>query len=387
MSLDRVRRFIVGLVVALAIVPALPVAAHRPSDAYLVIARDGAALTGQWDIALRDLDVALGIDVDGNGEVTWAELTERRDAIEAYALARLALAAGGTPCTLGATDLLVDRHGDGAYAVLALRGHCPAQGLALDAAYRLFADVDPTHRGLVSYTSGGHNESAVLGGEHPTHAFGGVAGGATAQFAAYFREGVVHIWEGFDHLLFLLSLLLPAVLVRRDGLWRVAPSFRAAAVDVAKVVTAFTLAHSITLSLAVLGVVSLPSRLVESAIALSVLLAALNNLWPVVAEGRWLAAFGFGLLHGFGFAGALAELGLPSGSLALSLAGFNLGVEAGQLAVVAAFLPVAFLLRERRGYLRYLLAGGSTAIAGIALVWFVERVFAVPLLPALAFGA
>ena len=130
-----------------------------------------------------------------------------------------------------------------------------------------------------------------------------------------------HIWLGFDHILFLLSLLLPAVLVRRDGRWQPARHASADAFsDVAKVVTAFTLAHSITLSLAALGIVSLPSRWVESAIALSVVLAALNNLFPVVARGRWIAAFAFGLLHGFGFAGALADLGLPAGSLALSLA-------------------------------------------------------------------
>ena len=104
--------------------------------------------------------------------------------------------------------------------------------------------------------------------------------------------------------------------------------------------TAFTLAHSITLSLAALSIVALPSRWVESGIALSVVLAALNNLFPVVANGRWIAAFGFGLLHGFGFAGALQDLGLPTGSLALSLAGFNLGVEAGQLAIVVV-VPAA----------------------------------------------
>ena len=149
-------------------------------------------------------------------------------------------------------------------------------------------------------------------------------------------------------------------------------------------VTAFTVAHSITLSLAALGIVSLPSRWVESAIALSVVLAALNNVFPVVAHGRWIAAFAFGLLHGFGFAGALQDLGLPAGSLALSLAGFNIGVELGQLAIVAAFLPLAFALRKTWSYRRLVLAGGSTAIAAVATVWFAERAFDVPLFAALA---
>jgi len=188
-------------------------------------------------------------------------------------------------------------------------------------------------------------------------------------------------------MLFLLSLLLPAVLIRRDRQWQPTSSFRAAFIDVAKVVTAFTIAHSITLSLAVLGIVSLPSRLVESAIALSVVFAALNNVRPWVDNARWIAAFGFGLLHGFGFAGALADLGLPTVSLALSLAGFNIGVELGQLAIVALFLPLAFAIRATRAYRRLALAGGSLAIAALASVWFFERAFNVPLLPSLAFGS
>ena len=193
-----------------------------------------------------------------------------------------------------------------------------------------------------------------------------------------------HIWTGFDHILFLLSLLLPAVLVRHRDQWQPGPSFRASFIDVAKVVTAFTLAHSITLSLAALSIVVLPSRLVESGIALSVVLASLNNVFPVVANGRWIAAFGFGLLHGFGFAGALHDLGLPAGSLALSLAGFNLGVEAGQLAIVLLFLPLAFALRSTWAYRRMVFAGGSVAIAMVASVWLVERAFNVGVFGALA---
>ncbi len=148
--------------------------------------------------------------------------------------------------------------------------------------------------------------------------------------------------------------------------------------------TAFTIAHSITLSLAALSIVVLPSRWVESAIALSVVLAALNNVFPVVANGRWIAAFGFGLLHGFGFAGALHDLGLPAGSLALSLAGFNLGVEVGQLAIVLLFLPLAFALRSTWTYRRLLVGGGSLAIAAIASVWLVDRAFEVSVFSALA---
>jgi hypothetical protein len=140
-----------------------------------------------------------------------------------------------------------------------------------------------------------------------------------------------------------------------------------------KVVTAFTLAHSLTLSLAALGVVSLPSRLVESAIALSVVLAALNNLRPLVYGRRWVIAFGFGLIHGFGFASVLADLGLPQDTLLIALVAFNLGVEIGQLAIVGIFLPIAYALRSSGFYRRVLFAYGSTAIAVIAFVWLAER--------------
>jgi HupE / UreJ protein len=155
---------------------------------------------------------------------------------------------------------------------------------------------------------------------------------------------------------------------------------RLAAVDVLKVVTAFTLAHSITLSLAVLGAVELPSRLVESVIAASVVAAALNNVRPLVTRRLWLVAFGFGLVHGFGFASVLADLGLPSDALALALVGFNVGVELGQLAIVLLFLPLAFALRRTSFYRRWVMHGGSLAIALLAAVWFAERAFAVRLL-------
>ena len=156
---------------------------------------------------------------------------------------------------------------------------------------------------------------------------------------------------------------------------------RDAVKDVLKIVTAFTVAHSITLSLAALGLVELPSRLVESAIAVSVILAALNNLRPLVLGRLWMVAFGFGLLHGFGFASALAGLGLPRDALALALVGFNLGVEAGQLAIVLVFLPVAFALRHSSLYRRQVMFGGSLLIALLASIWFIERAFEMRLLP------
>lgn len=358
--------------------------AHKPSDAYLTLQHHDATLTGQWDIALRDLDNVLALDANGDGDITWGEVRARQTDIARYALARLSVVSGGQPCTMNVDAHKIDTHTDGAYAVLVLSGHCVEPGPTLAIDYTLFREVDPQHRGLLNFVEHGASRSVVFSVDAPHQVVGGESIGALRQFATYVHEGIWHIWLGFDHILFLVSLLLPAVLVRGARDWQPAASFKAAFVDVAKVVTAFTLAHSITLSLAALGVVSLPSRLVESAIALSVVLAALNNVRPVIAQGRWLAAFGFGLLHGFGFAGALQDLGLPTGSLALSLAGFNIGVELGQLAIVALFLPIAFAARATLGYRRVVLAGGSMAIALVAAVWLVERAFDLPVFAAVA---
>jgi hypothetical protein len=182
--------------------------------------------------------------------------------------------------------------------------------------------------------------------------------------------------------LFLLSLLLPAALVTGARGWEPAARFAPVFWEVFKVVTAFTVAHSITLSLAALAVIQLPSRIVESAIALSVLLAALNNLRPLVLGRRWIVAFAFGLVHGFGFASVLADLGLPQDALLIALVGFNLGVEAGQLAIVAVFLPAAFLLRRTWLYRRMVFIGGSALIALVASVWLLERSLDLRLFPA-----
>ena len=355
--------------------------AHKASDSYLSLQVNGASIEGQWDIALRDLDFAIGLDANDDGDITWAELRARHADIAAYASSRLKLEADGAACAISAGAQLVDSHTDGAYSVLRFKAICPRPPAGLKIDYRLFADLDPQHRGLLKLQAEGLTRSAVFGPAAPSQEFELKKLGWFAQFVDYAGEGVWHIWIGFDHILFLLSLLLPAVLLWQQGRWQAADRFGQAFWEVAKVVTAFTLAHSITLTLASLGIVSLPSRWVESAIALSVLLAALNNLRPLFQGRRWTVAFGFGLIHGFGFASVLTELGLPQDTLVLALVGFNLGVEGGQLAIVAAFLPLAYWLRQGWLYQRLVVRGGSMLIVLIAVVWLVERVFDLKLMP------
>ncbi|MBI2275840.1 MAG: HupE/UreJ family protein [Dechloromonas sp.] len=348
--------------------------AHKASDSYLAIDARGSEVVVQWDIALRDIDFAIGLDGDGNGEITWGELRTRQANLAAWALSRLDVQRGG-PCPLKLTALQVDNHTDGGYAVLHLAGACPASAGDLQLGYRLLFDLDGLHRGLLRLTLDGTTHSTVFSPTSGTLHFGAEAVSRLTQFGQYLVEGIWHIWIGFDHILFLLSLLLPAVLVHADKSWRGVAGFGEAWREVLWVVTSFTAAHSITLSLAALGVLALPSRLVESAIALSVVLAAANNLYPVVAHRRWVVAFCFGLIHGFGFASVLTELGLPAGALLLSLVGFNLGVEVGQLAIVAGFLPLAFVLRHTAFYRRGIFVWGSLFTVLVAAIWLVERAF------------
>lgn len=360
----------------------LPLAAlaHKPSDSYLTLraSAGGGEIAVRWDIALRDLDYVLELDRDGDGALTWGEVRQRADDITGYATSRLELRAGNATCEWStAGPLMLERHSDGTYAVLALRADCAGLAAGLRARYSLLFDVDPSHRGLVQWIAPGNpSQALIFGAESAQQALPMQPPGPWQTLKQYVADGVWHIWIGYDHILFLLALLLPSVLVvRRHGQWESAPGLRGAAGDVFKVVTAFTVAHSITLSLAALEVVSLPSRLVESAIAASVVLAALNNLRPTAASRRWIAAFVFGLIHGFGFASVLADLGLPRDALVLALVGFNVGVELGQLAIVAVFLPVAFALRHTLFYRFGVVKIGSILVALLAAWWFVQRAF------------
>ncbi len=223
----------------------------------------------------------------------------------------------------------------------------------------IFDVMGPDHHTLAKVeTPAGTQQFAFAPETRDARFVAGARGGTARGTGSFFLLGVHHILSGYDHLLFLLGLLL------RGGGW----------LSLTKIITAFTLAHSITLALAVLDIVALPDRLVEAVIALSIAFVAAENLFlrPAVSR-RWIVSFCFGLVHGFGFSSALRELGLPAQGLLASLFGFNAGVEAGQALVVALVFPVLFVLRETRWEKRMVLSS-SLAILLVGLVLFVERV-------------
>jgi len=371
------RRFTCAAGLALAALSVAGTAsAHKPSDSYLSLEPVGGEVRGSWDIALRDLDDTLGLDTDGDGTLTWGEVRSHYAGVLAYALPRLAVREGGVPCAVRVGTPRIAEHSDGRYLAIELAWRCERASPDVALEYDLFFERDAAHRGIVRLRRRDAEQTFVFTAHERQKRADVAASSRLAAVSGMVKLGVRHIWTGHDHMLFLLALLLPAVLRREDGRWIPVRSFRTTLREIVRTVTAFTLAHSTTLALAALGWAALPSRLIESAIALSVVLAAANNLWPVVRADRWVAAFELGLLHGFGFATALADAGVQGKSLATTLFGFNLGVELGQLAIVAALLPLAFALRERRLYTRWVLGGGSLAVAAVASVWLVERAFA-----------
>ena len=349
--------------------------AHKPSDSYLAASVEESQIKGQWDIALRDLDFAIGLDENANNEITWQEVLNKRQEINAYAFARLHIKNAKINCPITPQKTLIDHHTDGAYAVIRYYASCSEPITNLNFKYTLFADIDPSHRGLLKLDYKGTTKTSVFGPENAIQNFLLEKPNRLTEFKNYLVEGIGHIWAGYDHILFLLSLLLPAVLIRKSDRWQPSPDFKSTFIDVLKVVTAFTIAHSITLTLATLHIISLPSRWVEAAIAASVIVAALNNIFPVILKKRWLAAFVFGLIHGFGFASVLSDLGLQNGSLFIALVGFNVGVEIGQIGILSIYLPVSFALRKTWFYQHVFFYGGSIFIIAIATIWFVERAF------------
>ena len=356
---------------ALMLLWSLPAPAHTLSVAHLDVAvpAQGHDDRVELDLALRDLALTLPLDANRDEVVTWGELLAVRGSLEQLVTSSVALSTPAGACTLEPDGLATRRYDDGMYATVQLRARCPSDD-ALQVRYGLFFDRDPQHRALVTVRRG---DAVVTGIARADARQVLMPRSGGSPFLDFLREGIHHILIGYDHIAFLLSLLLPAALLRRNGGWQSSPGLRGSLGHVFGIVTAFTVAHSVTLSLAALGWVTPASRWVEAGIAASVLLAALNNVRPLITRRVWMVSFGFGLVHGFGFAGALSELGLPKDARLASLFGFNVGVEIGQLAVVAVLLPVLFALRGHRWYARVAMPVISIMIAALASWWLVRR--------------
>ncbi len=438
----------VGIVFAMT----LPAAAHKASDAYLLLDARGASATLRIDVALRDLEAALDIDTDGDAQLTWAEVRAALPGVESYVMQRV----GVVGCGVRPGARALERRVDGVYAALTFALDCPMTGEPV-VRYRVLREIDPTHRGLLRVQLPGHvptlrvldptldlpepaaRQSAVpvearvaassrasnevareatslvanpnpnlnlnlnptvgvgvgvgVGTADGTDAIrsiasagamlnpGASASESTPASGGFVGEGVHHIVTGWDHVLFLLCLLLPAVMIRTRVGWRPVERVGHAVWPVAGIVTAFTLAHSITLTLAALKIVSLSPSFIEPAIAATIVLAAIDNVRPIFFGHRGWVTFAFGLIHGFGFAGVLAELDLAATQFVWALFQFNLGLELGQLAIVVFATGLLFVLRGRPGYPAWAIRGGSLAAIAVGVLWLIERIVDISLLP------
>lgn len=348
-----------------------PAQSHTLSVSHVevMVNEQGRGAQIELDLALRDLALSLPLDANRDEVITWGELSAVRGQLQSLVLANVSVSTPAAECPLRPAGLAVRRYDDGMYATVQLTSDCVVDD-ALSIDYRLFFEQDPQHRALLTMRRGDSVSTGIARADASTVS---LSMGQGQPFFDYLREGVHHILIGYDHLAFLISLLLPAALIRVGRQWQAIPRLRPGLLHVVGVVTAFTVAHSITLVLAALDLVTPASRWIEAAIAASVLLAALNNLYPVVTRRLWVVGFAFGLIHGFGFAGALGELGLPDRARLSALLSFNIGVELGQLMVVAIVMPVLFAVRHQRWYARYAMPLMSLLIAGLAVWWLIQR--------------
>lgn len=329
------RRLLAGIVLLFACAGAV---AHTSGSSFLALrAESESTVHAEWDFDIRDLHQSLHLDDDGDGALTWAEILAARPSIESLVLARTHLSSAGGACTVASTDVpAIAEHGDGPYLRFIATFSCPAGALTLDNAG--WVAFDPGHRALLEYQAlSGARTQAILGGSAVRWQ---AAESRAAHLVRFMVEGMRHLVTGYDHLAFLGVLLLALARRRRSGESSSLPQMLKKSFAV---VTAFTLAHSLTLALAAIGYVRLPSQPVEVAIALSVMIAALLNISRGAAAHGWKLAFAFGLVHGLGFAGALAEL--SSGRIdLLALAAFNVGIEAAQVTIAAAAVPLIWWL-------------------------------------------
>jgi hypothetical protein len=367
----------------LLIVPGLA-RAHALGQSYIFLTVEGEAIRGRFEVNVVDVNRVLGTDLETGSSLTLAEVTPHIERLKGYLHDHVTISAAGAPARIVMTEHDVARFHGSQYVQVDfdLEGFPPGtKQFEID--YRVVFDVDAAHRGMLViendfesarfnnerqvsliFSPGNERQTLDLSSSSPWRGFLGTIG-----------LGVHHIWIGIDHILFLIALLLPSVLRRRDGKWVGVDGFRTALIHVIKIVTLFTIAHSITLSLAVLGVMQVSSRVVESIIAVSIAFAALDILVPVFRGRIGIVVFLFGLFHGFGFASVLAEMGIAPKFLALSLVGFNVGVELGQAVIVALAFPILFLIRSTVLYTRIALRPAAALLIAVSLYWFVERAF------------
>ncbi len=358
--------------------------AHAEGEDYVFLSFLESSIEGHFEIHLEDLRAKLGLDVDPSEDRALADVIAAAPRVGAYVQENFRIApAGGAPFPITFTRQDVVALPQGTFAQYHFSIETGPLPDRLDVHHSMFYEGDRLHRGLVlvEYNA---KTGTTYPGEYTAMVFSPTNREQILDLTdvpslmgppEMIAQGVRHIWIGIDHVFFLLALMLSTVLVREGGRWRPLERFSRAFWNLLKIVTVFTIAHSVTLVLAALDFVSLPSRLVESVIALSIVLVAVNNIFGAVREGSLLIILGLGLFHGLGFASVMGHLPFRMVDLLRVVVGFNVGVELGQVAIVAVVFPILFWLRKTEFYQPYILKGVSAVLILVSGWWFVERAF------------
>jgi hypothetical protein len=370
--------------------PGRPAEAHRNDESYLYLDVGDATLSGRVEMPYADMRSELGVKIEGSADELLAEFEVKLDMLQTYAEENTSIGADGVvwPIRFEGVELLSEK-GSGpnglGYVLLPFTVDLSQQSVpqVLEVTFTPFLEEIP---GRDNITLVGNDwKRGVLEEETNElllHNTGSPSGeidlGDSSQwknFRASIDLGVDHIRTGPDHVFFILVLLLPAVLVLVAGRWHPSPSFHYSFLRIVVVATMFTIAHSITFTLAGLDYLPLPpSKLTETVIALSIGLAALHNLRPIFGHREWLFAFVFGLFHGMGFAGLVEDLDINSTTQLVSLLGRNVGIEIAQLIIIVLTFPLLFLLRRTRIYMPGFIVV-SVGLAMLSGIWMIERAF------------
>ena len=366
--------------------------AHQLSTAYLnVDLINTNSISGNLQIGVLDLEYAIGLDANQDQDITWGEILEYETSIRSYINSHVSFDRDQLNCPINIGEAWkVDSHYNENYLVLPISAYCSSEG-ALSISYSAVFDEDSEHKLLANININDSTHTFIFSKGSQKWNFNPIKSTYFDTFKQYITQGFVHILIGPDHLLFIVSLLLfcvfrrPTLVKAVKGIppklgdvWVGTSRLRRgeryeAFVECLKVISMFTLAHSITLLLSAMNWISVSSRWTEIIIALTVVFAALNNMFPVIVR-IWWPTFIFGLIHGLGFASVLSELNLAGNGEVLMVLAFNLGVEIGQIFVVFCVLPILYVLAINKGYQRYWLNGGSGIIALIGLHWMIQRI-------------
>ena len=360
---------LVGALLVALVVFASPAAAHQSSYTYASMSASGTRV--DFEIRLSSMDLFEALQLGEDRDATDGEIASGADALQAYVFERVRIVVPGQQCTQSKGEVRAIEDGQ-RFAQIKTVLRCPAAIASVELGYHLFFDLDERHEGLlrvgdglVQFTGDNRSYTHITGNSAPEERLG------------FLRSGALHVLYGLDHILFLVSLLVVVGLRKEAEVLR-ARTIKSSLQGAAAIVTAFTIGHSLTLVVAALGWVTLPSRFVESMIAASIVFVAVENLLrPDPPHRPWVTLL-FGLMHGLGFASMLRPL-LPAEDVVVPLLIFNLGVEVGQLAIVAVALPVFWGLIAMLGASRYrrtIIPMTSFVLAIAGLLWFAERAFA-----------